>query len=44
MGEGEGRGELEGLGWLRWKKDRDESKERDILIGGAIIGLVETWL
>ena len=24
---------------MRWRKDRDESKERDILIEGAITGL-----
>ena len=24
---------------MRWRKDRDESKERDILIEGAIMGL-----
>ena len=24
---------------MRWRKDRDESKERDILIEGAIVGL-----
>ena len=34
-----GRGELEGLGESRWSKDRDESKERDILIGESVIGL-----
>ena len=27
------------MGWLRWRKDKDDSKERDILIEGAIIGL-----
>ena len=26
----------------RWRKDRDESKERDILIEGVIMGLAET--
>ena len=24
---------------MRWRKDRDESKKRDILIEGAIMGL-----
>ena len=24
---------------MRWRKDRDESKERDIFIEGAIMGL-----
>ena len=24
---------------MRWRKDRDENKERDILIEGAIMGL-----
>ena len=24
---------------MRWRKDRDESKERDIVIEGAIMGL-----
>ena len=37
--EGEWEGEVEGTGQLRWRKDRDESKERDILIEGAIMGL-----
>ena len=27
------------MGWLRRRRDRDESKERDILIEGAIMGL-----
>ena len=27
------------MGQLRWRKDRNESKERDILIEGAIMGL-----
>ena len=27
------------MGSLRWRKVRDESKERDILIEGAIMGL-----
>ena len=38
-GEGDGGGELEGMGYLRWRKNRDESKERDNLIEGAIVGL-----
>ena len=40
--EGKWQGELEGMGQSRWNKDRDESKERDNLIEGAIIGLAET--
>ena len=39
MGEKGGGGELEGMRWLRWRKDRFESKERDILIEGAIMEL-----
>ena len=35
-GEGEVGEELEGTGYLRWRKNRDESKERDILIEGVI--------
>ena len=31
-GEKEGRAELEGMEYSRWRKDRYESKERDILI------------
>ena len=38
-GEGERGGQLEGMELSRWRKDRDESKERDILIEGAIVGL-----
>ena len=37
--EGRRGGELEGMGWLRWRKDRDENKERDILIEEAIMRL-----
>ena len=43
-GEEKGRGECEGMGWSGRDGGRTESKERDILIEGAIIGLVETWL
>ena len=32
------------MGWSRWRKDRYENKERDILIEGAITGSAETWL
>ena len=38
-GKGKGRGEFEGMGYSRWRKDRDESKEVDILIVGAIMGV-----
>ena len=38
-GERERQGELEGTGWSRWRKVRDESKERDILIEDAIMRL-----
>ena len=27
------------MGWSRWRKDRYESKKRDILIEGAVMGL-----
>ena len=36
--ERRGGGELERMESLRRRKDRDESKKRDILIEGAIIG------
>ena len=42
-GEREGRrdgyGELGGMGWLRWRKDRYGSREEDILIKRVILGL-----
>ena len=38
-GEGKGGGEYKGTGWLTLGKNR-ESKERDILIVGAIMGLM----
>ena len=37
--EGEGRGELWGVKWLRWRKDRYGSREEDILIKGGIVEL-----
>ena len=37
-GKEKGQGELEEMGWPRWRKNRNESKERDILIEGAIMG------
>ena len=39
-GEREDWGELEGMGWLRWKKGGYGSREEDILIKRAISGLV----
>ena len=38
-GEGEDWAELRGIGWLRWRKGAYESREEDILIKGAILGL-----
>ena len=38
-GEGEDWGELEQMGWLRWRKGQYGSREVDILIKGAILGL-----
>ena len=38
-GEGEDWGELGGMGWLRWRKGLYGSREEDILIKGAILGL-----
>ena len=35
----EGGRELDGMGWSRWRKDKYESKERDILIEGSIMEL-----
>ena len=38
-GEAEVWGELGVVGWLRWRKDGYGSREGDILIKGAILGL-----
>ena len=38
-GEQEDWGELGGMGWLRWRKGEYGSREVDILIKGAILGL-----
>ena len=37
--EGEDWGELGGMGWLRWRKGGYGSREEDILIKEAILGL-----
>ena len=39
QGEGKDWGELGGVGWLRWRKGRYSSREEDIFIKGAILGL-----
>ena len=38
-GEGKDWGEPGGVGWLRWRKGGYGSREEDILIKGAILGL-----
>ena len=40
-GEGENWGELGGMGWLGWRKGGYGSREVDILIKGAILGLAK---